>query len=62
MHWAVDELPLILDGTLKLLLLCRTSHSPHGKFYPLAGGKEVGYIYWLQIIFVTFNLGQKLQA
>jgi hypothetical protein len=47
LHWAVDELPLILDGTLKLLLLCRTSHSPHGKFYPLAGGKEVGYIYWL---------------
>jgi hypothetical protein len=44
LHWAVDELPLILDGTLKLLLLCRTSHSPHGKFYPLAGGKEVGYI------------------
>lgn len=47
LHWAVDELPMILDGTLKLLLLCRTSHSPHGKFYPLAGGKEVGYIYWL---------------
>jgi hypothetical protein len=47
LHWAVDELPLILDGTLKLLLLCRTSYSPHGKFYPLAGGKEVGYIYWL---------------
>jgi hypothetical protein len=44
LHWAVDELPLILDGTLKLLLLCRTSHSPHGKFYPLVGGKEVGYI------------------